>query len=122
MGEYGSLKFRIFAYFMQCKAKKICDEIKDENTEYTKRLGFKITEKEKALPIMYWIPKMHKIQQMHVSSLHLKVALQSKFLNLFPMSLSWHAPKMKIFIKMLNSYQIVTSFWSCKILNLSLNH
>ena len=43
-----------------CKANKICDEIIDENTEYTKRLGFKILEKEKALPIMYSIPKMHK--------------------------------------------------------------
>ena len=42
-----------------CKANKSCDEI-DENAEYTKRLGFKITEKEKALPIMYWIPRMDK--------------------------------------------------------------
>ena len=32
----------------------------DENTEYTKRLGFKIKEKKKTLPIMYWIPEMHK--------------------------------------------------------------
>ena len=23
-------------------------------------MGFEITEKEKTLPIMYWIPKMHK--------------------------------------------------------------
>ena len=30
-----------------CKTNKSCDEIIDENTEYTKRLGFKITEKEK---------------------------------------------------------------------------
>ena len=43
-----------------CKANKSYDEIVDENTKYTKRLGFKITEKEKTLPIMYWIPKMHK--------------------------------------------------------------
>ena len=39
----------------------MCDEISDTNTEYTKRLGFKITEKEKTLPIMYWILNMHKI-------------------------------------------------------------
>ena len=45
-----------------CKANENYDEIIDENTEYTKRLGFKITEKEKATPIMYWIPKMHKNQ------------------------------------------------------------
>ena len=43
-----------------CKANKSRDEIIDEDTEYTKCLGFKITEKEKTLPIMYWIPKMHK--------------------------------------------------------------
>ena len=39
---------------------KSCDEIRDENNEYTKRLGFKITEKEKALPTMSCTPKMHK--------------------------------------------------------------
>ena len=43
-----------------CKTNKSCDEIIDENTEYTKRLGFKITEKEKILPIIYWIPIMNK--------------------------------------------------------------
>ena len=43
-----------------CKANKSCDEIMDENTEYTKHLGFKITEKEKTLPIMHWILKMRK--------------------------------------------------------------
>ena len=30
------------------------------NTKNAKRLGFKITEKGKTLPITYWIPKMHK--------------------------------------------------------------
>ena len=35
-------------------------EIIDENVTYSKKLGFKITEQEKELPIMYWIPKMHK--------------------------------------------------------------
>ena len=43
-----------------CKANKSCDLIKDENTEYTKRLGFKITDYVKTLTIMYWIPKIHK--------------------------------------------------------------
>ena len=33
-----------------CKATKNCDEIMDENIEYTKRLGFKITQKEKNTP------------------------------------------------------------------------
>ena len=36
------------------------DEIIDGNTEFTKRLGFKITEKAKALPIMYWVAEIYK--------------------------------------------------------------
>ena len=36
------------------------DTVIHEDTEYTKRLDFKITEKEKTLTIMYGIPKMHK--------------------------------------------------------------
>ena len=36
------------------------EDIGDENTECSKRLGFKTKEKEKTLPIMYWIFKMHK--------------------------------------------------------------
>ena len=43
-----------------CTANKICYEIIDKNTKYTKRFGFKTIEKEKTLPVMYWIPKMHK--------------------------------------------------------------
>ena len=43
-----------------CKANREKDEIINENIEYTKRLNFKTTEKEETLPIMYWIPKLHK--------------------------------------------------------------
>ena len=32
-----------------CKDNKICDELIDGNIEYTKRLGFKVIEKERAL-------------------------------------------------------------------------
>ena len=32
---------------------KTCDEVTEENREYTKRLGFRATEKEKILPITY---------------------------------------------------------------------
>ena len=35
-------------------------ELIDENKEYTKQLGFKVTEKEKTLPIMCCIFKMDK--------------------------------------------------------------
>ena len=42
------------------KANKSCDELINENTEYNKSLDFEVTEEEKTLPIIYWIPKMHK--------------------------------------------------------------
>ena len=38
------------------------------------------------------------------------------------MSLSLHTPKLNIFIKMLNSYQIITSFGSHKILTPSFSY
>ena len=47
---------------------------------------------------------------MHVSSMYLKYVLQNKFLNLFPVSLSSYTSKLKAFMKMLNSYKIITSF------------
>ena len=43
-----------------CKDNKICVELIDGIIEYTERLGFKVIEKEKALPITYWTPKMCK--------------------------------------------------------------
>ena len=33
---------------------------KASNTEDTKRLGFNFRQKQKTLPIMYWIPEIHK--------------------------------------------------------------
>ena len=101
-----------------CKANKNCEVYWMKTGEYTKRLGYKITEKEKALSIMYWISKMHKNPTGVLFIIHLKYAPRKKFLNLFPMSLSSYTPKLKIFIKMLVSYQIITSFGSYKILTL----
>ena len=43
-----------------CKDNKICDELIDGTIEYTKRLGFKVIEKEKALSVTYLTPKMRK--------------------------------------------------------------
>ena len=65
---------------------KSCAELIDENKEYTIQLGFKVTEKENTLPIMYWIFEMDEnpIGARQVSSLYLQFVLQSKFLNLFP--------------------------------------
>ena len=50
------------------------------NIQKAKCLAFLGKEKEKALPIKYWTPKMHiKPQQVHVSSLQLKYALHWNF-------------------------------------------
>ena len=38
---------------------------------------FKLTEKQEALPIMYWLPKMHKNLSVVDLSLHLKTAALS---------------------------------------------
>ena len=51
--------------------------------------------------------KCVRIQQVHVSPLHLKYVLQNKFLNFFPMTLSLHTVKSKSFIKSL----VLTKFW-----------
>ena len=42
------------------KIDKSKQEIIEENVMYAERSGFEVEEKEKELPIMYWIPKMHK--------------------------------------------------------------
>ena len=66
---------------LTAKDNKTRDEIIDENTKNTKRLGFKITENQKTQPIMYRILKRIRMQQVHVSSLHLSDALHEKCLN-----------------------------------------
>ena len=66
---------------LTAKANKRRDEIINENTKNTKRLGFKITENQKTQPIMYRILKRIRMQQVHVSSLHLSDALHEKCLN-----------------------------------------
>ena len=104
------------------RASESRDEIIEENTKYTRRLGCKITEKEKTLPIMYWIRKMHKNPIGARFIIAFKYALQNKFLNLFPMSLTSYALKLKIFMKMISSYLIITSFESYKILTSSFKH
>ena len=47
------------------KANRSKEEIVDDNREYSERLGYELTEKEKELPTMYWIPKMHKNPTKH---------------------------------------------------------
>ena len=42
------------------KSSKTVAEVVDDNVLYSKRLGLEVDEREKYLPTMYWIPKMHK--------------------------------------------------------------
>ena len=72
------------------KANKSRDEIKDEDTEYTKRLGFKITETEKVLPIMFWVSKMHK----KLISARFIIAYKICFTKKISKSVSKHAFKL----------------------------
>ena len=64
-----------------CEANKSRDKIIDENTGYTKRL--KSQNKKKHYRSCTGFLKCMRIRQVHVSSLHLKHALQNKFLNVF---------------------------------------
>ena len=41
------------------------EEIVDDNRIYSEKLGYTLSEKEKDLPTMYWIPKMHKTPIKH---------------------------------------------------------
>ena len=95
-------------YNTYSKVNKSRDELIDD---YSKRLGFKVTEKENTNQLYTGFLKCIRIQKVHLSSLHLKNALQNKFLNLL-LSLSSYTPKLISFIKMLNSNQIITSFGS----------
>ena len=101
---------------------KSCDEIIDKNSEYTKRLGFNITVKK--LSLMYWIPKIPCNKNLTSARLSIesKICSIKKFLNLFPISLTLYTPKLKIFIKMLNSYQIINGLGSYNILTPLFNH
>ena len=42
------------------KIAKAKEEIINDDEEYSTRLGYTLSNKEKDLPTMYWIPKMHK--------------------------------------------------------------
>ena len=48
-----------------CKIEKSAQDIVEENVKESEVFGFNISEKEKCLPSMYWIPKMHKTPISH---------------------------------------------------------
>ena len=63
---------------------------------------FNLIEKEKTLPIMYWIPKMQKKQWAFVLSLHLNLAQLKEYQNRCHIFLKLFILKLEIFIKMPN--------------------
>lgn len=89
-----------------CKIKKSNDVIIDENPKPTKPLAFKITQKRKKIPIFYWAPKIHK------NPTGARFISASKICS---MCFSSYTLKLNVFIKMLNCYQIITTFGSYKI-------
>ena len=98
-----------------CNANESCDAIIDENTEYNKHFGTKITEKEKEiLPIMNWIPKMHKnstvARSIIASETCFAKQISKSVSNVFKLVYF----QIKNFHKMLNSYGIISSFGSKK--------
>ena len=42
------------------KSSKTVEDVVEDNVMYSERLGLEIDDREKDLPSMYWIPKMHK--------------------------------------------------------------
>ena len=56
-------------------------DIISENCEYTSRLSYDVSENDKILPIMYWIPKMHKSPMCHRFIIASKYVVQKRFLN-----------------------------------------
>ena len=90
-----------------CKTNKICDEIIHKNTEYTKRLGFQITEKKSTTDSYhYWIPKLYKTPVGARFIIASKICSTKQISKSFSKSLRSYTPKLKIFIKILSSYQI----------------
>ena len=42
------------------KSSKTVEDVVEDNVMYSERLGLEVEDREKDLPSMYWIPKMHK--------------------------------------------------------------
>ena len=99
-----------------CKANKSCDEIIYENTEYIKRLNFKIIEKEKAQPIMHWIFTIDNnttgarfnIASKICSTKQISKSVSNVFKMVYSQTeLIYSQIYSPAFIKILNSYQII---------------
>ena len=78
------------------KINKNQEEIIQDNLEYNTRLKLSNGSKDKSLPIMHWIPKLHKIplgSRFIITSKNLKTVQRSLCLKQFPMYLNLFTPK-----------------------------
>ena len=92
---------------------KSCAELIHENKEYTKQLGFKVTEKEKTLPITYCIFKMDK-NPIGVSFITSSKICSTKNISVSNLLIP-QTPKLKIFIKRLH-FLHTKKLWCYKML------
>ena len=99
-----------------CQGNKSCDEIIYENTEYIKRLNFKIIEKEKAQPITHWIFTIDNnttgarfnIASKICSTKQISKSVSNVFKLIYSqIELIYSQIYSPAFIKILNSYQII---------------
>ena len=95
------------------KVERSVQDIVEENCAYAEHCGFKIEEKEKELPIMYWIPKMHKnpsafrfiIASKQCSTKQISKAVSSAFKLIFHQIENYH--KKAKFLKNYNKFWIL---------------
>ena len=101
---------------------KSCDEIIDKNWEYTKRLGFNITEIKNCRLCTGFLKCMHKNLTGARLIIESKICSIKKISKSVSNTLNLYTPKLNIFIKMLNSYQIINGLGSYNILTPLFNH
>ena len=95
------------------KIEKSKEEIIEENVMYAERSGFEVDEKGKQLPIMYWIPKMHKnpsgarfiIASKQCSTKQISKAVSNAFKLIFHQIENYH--KKAKFLKNYNKFWIL---------------
>ena len=95
------------------KVEKSKENIVDENVMYAKRSGFTVAEREKDLPIMYWIPKMHKISSAarfiiaskHCSTKQVSKAVSNAFKLIFNQIENFH--KKAKFLRNYNKFWVL---------------
>ena len=93
------------------KTEKTVDEIIQDNVEYSERLKLKVEEKDRSLPVMYWIPKKHKqpsgarfiIASKHCSTKGISKAVSDVFKLIYRQTENFHKNS-----KFLSNYNL---FW-----------